>query len=200
MSDSSENSERSETIRQWLDVLTLVAGLAAFGFCIFVLAGPVLWRTERLLRPLLRQYGIQLSDPYALALLYLREALFLTAAGLVVGRIGWRHWRHFAVVFAVGFLMIPITILAPKCSGRIDSRELSRWTLMVTIPLPSTLPGAWCGSRPHRRRVLERERQGKCVKCAYDLTGIVSGVCPECGAKCPNVQKSKSPNNEAISH
>jgi hypothetical protein len=26
-----------------------------------------------------------------------------------------------------------------------------------------------------------RRRRGLCVKCAYDLTGNVSGVCPECG-------------------
>ena len=26
-----------------------------------------------------------------------------------------------------------------------------------------------------------RRRKGLCVKCAYDLTGNVSGVCPECG-------------------
>lgn len=28
-----------------------------------------------------------------------------------------------------------------------------------------------------------RRRKGLCVKCGYDLTGNVSGVCPECGTK-----------------
>lgn len=32
-----------------------------------------------------------------------------------------------------------------------------------------------------RRRVRRRERKGLCIQCAYDLTGNVSGVCPECG-------------------
>lgn len=32
--------------------------------------------------------------------------------------------------------------------------------------------------RRHRRR-----RKGLCLKCAYDLKGNVSGVCPECGKK-----------------
>lgn len=27
----------------------------------------------------------------------------------------------------------------------------------------------------------EREIEGRCLKCGYDLTGNVSGVCPECG-------------------
>jgi len=26
-----------------------------------------------------------------------------------------------------------------------------------------------------------RRKSGKCVSCGYDLTGNVSGVCPECG-------------------
>ena len=27
----------------------------------------------------------------------------------------------------------------------------------------------------------ERRRRGLCVRCGYDLTGNVSGTCPECG-------------------
>ena len=34
---------------------------------------------------------------------------------------------------------------------------------------------------PYRR--YRRRRKGLCLKCAYDLTGNVSGVCPECGEK-----------------
>lgn len=33
-----------------------------------------------------------------------------------------------------------------------------------------------------RRRCLRR-RRGICVECGYDLTGNVSGICPECGAR-----------------
>jgi len=36
--------------------------------------------------------------------------------------------------------------------------------------------------RAWRRTTLdEREIEGRCLKCGYDLTGNVSGVCPECG-------------------
>lgn len=31
------------------------------------------------------------------------------------------------------------------------------------------------------RRRIERRRLGLCMECGYDLTGNVSGVCPECG-------------------
>ena len=32
-----------------------------------------------------------------------------------------------------------------------------------------------------RIRANQRRRRGHCRKCGYDLTGNVSGVCPECG-------------------
>jgi len=31
-----------------------------------------------------------------------------------------------------------------------------------------------------------RRRKGLCVKCGYDLTGNISGVCPECGTTISN--------------
>jgi len=32
---------------------------------------------------------------------------------------------------------------------------------------------------PVRRR--RRRKKGLCLKCGYDLTGNVTGICPECG-------------------
>ncbi|MBI3832703.1 MAG: hypothetical protein HY287_00035 [Planctomycetes bacterium] len=32
-------------------------------------------------------------------------------------------------------------------------------------------------------RRARRRRRGQCMKCAYDLTGNISGTCPECGTK-----------------
>lgn len=43
--------------------------------------------------------------------------------------------------------------------------------LLAVLALPMLPPVV-------RRR---RRKRGLCVKCAYDLTGNVSGVCPECG-------------------
>jgi hypothetical protein len=34
-------------------------------------------------------------------------------------------------------------------------------------------------------RRYRRQRQGCCLKCGYNLTGNVSGTCPECGRKLP---------------
>ena len=33
--------------------------------------------------------------------------------------------------------------------------------------------------------VRKRELKGRCRKCGYNLTGNVSGVCPECGTEVP---------------
>src|SRR5262245_33607746 len=46
------------------------------------------------------------------------------------------------------------------------------WLPFVLIAIPTALL-SWLD----RRRVVT----GKCRKCAYDLTGNTSGVCPECG-------------------
>jgi hypothetical protein len=35
---------------------------------------------------------------------------------------------------------------------------------------------------PHWVRHWCRARAGRCVRCGYDLTGNLSGICPECGA------------------
>ena len=33
----------------------------------------------------------------------------------------------------------------------------------------------------HLSELFRRQQPGHCVRCAYDLTGNTSGVCPECG-------------------
>jgi hypothetical protein len=45
-----------------------------------------------------------------------------------------------------------------------------------------------------RRRLakrLDRLLAGRCIGCGYDLTGNVSGVCPECGKPIENVVQAK---------
>jgi hypothetical protein len=51
--------------------------------------------------------------------------------------------------------------------------------LIISLPMiPIWLPSAMRWEKRERRR-----RQGLCTKCGYDLTGNVSGTCPECGGK-----------------
>lgn len=54
----------------------------------------------------------------------------------------------------------------------------------ISIALTVTL-GWWC------RRMVRTDRLiGLCDECGYDLTGLHSEQCPECGAKTPNGQSS----------
>jgi hypothetical protein len=71
-----------------------------------------------------------------------------------------------------------------------DGRSVSIWVPGRFVLLlgygSSLLLAAWpvlafiCG--PLRRR--RRRKKGLCVRCGYNLTGNVSGTCPECGASC----------------
>jgi hypothetical protein len=63
------------------------------------------------------------------------------------------------------------------------SRDRSYMAVPAWIPLAAAaaLPAAWLLGRSYgalRRRL---RRPGTCPACGYDLTGNVSGVCPECG-------------------
>jgi len=55
--------------------------------------------------------------------------------------------------------------------------------LWVVVMGFGVLPGIWAVGWVKRKR---RRRAGECVGCGYDLTGNVSGVCPECGSAIDN--------------
>jgi hypothetical protein len=48
--------------------------------------------------------------------------------------------------------------------------------LPILLAVPA--PAVWLRRRRRERR---RFRAGLCGACGYDLTGNVTGVCPECG-------------------
>ena len=54
-----------------------------------------------------------------------------------------------------------------------------RLTLVVPLMVFSAYPAISFIRGPLRR--WRRRRKGLCLKCGYDLTGNVTGVCPECG-------------------
>jgi hypothetical protein len=48
---------------------------------------------------------------------------------------------------------------------------------VVTVTL--ILPTSWVGIASVRR--LRKKPPNQCIKCGYNLTGNISGICPECG-------------------
>ena len=59
--------------------------------------------------------------------------------------------------------------------------EVLRFPLWVPVVVLGTYPAIAFIRGPLRRR--RRRRRGECVACGYNLTGNVSGVCPECGTE-----------------
>ncbi|MDB5354049.1 MAG: hypothetical protein JWN24_502 [Phycisphaerales bacterium] len=51
------------------------------------------------------------------------------------------------------------------------------WAAVLFVWYVLALPGRAISGWRDRRRLAE----GQCLLCGYDLTGNVSGVCPECG-------------------
>jgi hypothetical protein len=50
------------------------------------------------------------------------------------------------------------------------------WALVIVLPIQPTIAFVRGPYRRYRRR-----KKGLCLTCGYNLTGNVSGVCPECG-------------------
>ena len=94
-----------------------------------------------------------------------------------ISRTGTRRWWS-------GFKSLE-TALFPRVGWK---RAITGQGGTLHFLLPFWMPSAffatvlWSCYRPlyHLRR---RRKMGLCVLCEYDLTGNVSGVCPECGTK-----------------
>jgi hypothetical protein len=84
------------------------------------------------------------------------------------------HWAGFGWYYATD----SSNYVLPK------PRVVSFWRIVVpcwfVLIAALTIP-AWSVARWDRRR--RRRLAGRCHKCGYDLTGNVSGVCPECGER-----------------
>jgi hypothetical protein len=84
-----------------------------------------------------------------------------------------------AAIRATGLCWFGAIPLAPSIDGTPEATarfiRLSYWMIAAAFGIA---PARLAFARWRRRR---RLRRGWCGKCGYDLTGNVSGVCPECG-------------------
>ena len=91
--------------------------------------------------------------------------------------------RLFALVSALCLLAALLTLDAGFRGGTLTVR-LEWYHLPLLVP-----PLAWVlrdnARRFEERQRADRRRAGLCPACGYDLTGNVSGTCPECGTPTP---------------
>lgn len=138
--------------------------------------------------------GLWCTSYFNLAFYHRRS---LTIVLLSRGAIEWTYqragsWQEEAMQRTQFSLSYPQTIQIGGFSGfgtywkpkRIDyGLGMSQVTIPLWIPTSfflAILCVSWALPAYRRRK---RRQHGLCLVCAYDLTGNVSSICPECGAK-----------------
>jgi hypothetical protein len=125
------------------------------------------------------------TDVVQIHLYYVIPEMTLTSgAGFLIGLIAYKRWFQYSLHFSLGFFAFPVVTMTHlyflHCSTQTLAsalRNMLPWPPATIIPC---LAAAWFVSRTKRRRIA-RLAAGLCEHCGYDLTGNVSGVCPECG-------------------
>jgi hypothetical protein len=92
----------------------------------------------------------------------------------ILATIGTACFLSYAARLALPALADPHPRAAPP---------LKPWStvLGVAIWVASGVVGGLVVLHAHRRDTQARRASHRCGQCGYDLTGNVSGVCPECG-------------------
>jgi hypothetical protein len=105
------------------------------------------------------------------------------------GKCHWRASRHFLLPGWRTDYVRPSSLLDRLINNGNGVRKGPVRVDTLTIPL---VPLIGVAVVPCAYFVLTGKRskpRGKCRKCGYDLTGNVSGICPECGTPIPDGQK-----------
>ena len=102
-------------------------------------------------------------------------------------------WLAVAIVFAhTNWRSKPLDPDSPRLQSdafkQVNSIRLPLWLGMIMLAAYPTLVYIRGPARHRRRR-----RKGLCLKCGYNLTGNISGVCPECGTAVQATGRGASP-------
>ncbi len=119
--------------------------------------------------------------------------------GSVIGVVAWKRWWQLSLLYSGTMYVLPYLYMMLFGSISIIPNH-NAWVFVKVLLLdfaiiPLALAGAFVTSKRQRMHHFRREHQ-LCSKCGYDLTGNVSGVCPECGTpvtRCPEGAKDSSP-------
>jgi hypothetical protein len=126
--------------------------------------------------------GRGILPAFSLYWLVLAAVVILLLIGLCWG---WDQDRRRRLV-EYSIVLIAELLMGCDFVARIQGGA-NRWTLWVAIPLYALIPMVvlFVSRRREIRRslwvYLNTHDEATCVTCGYNLTGNVSGVCPECG-------------------
>lgn len=88
---------------------------------------------------------------------------------------------------------LPLQPLPPLTRDSNENMPPTYYTLTITqVIFPLWVPALLLLAYPavafirERLRIRRRRMRGHCQWCGYDLTGNVSGICPECGTPIPD--------------
>jgi hypothetical protein len=120
--------------------------------------------------------------------LYVPAILLNIVGGAVIGYFGYRRWTSLTVAFGLAFFLTPYIsspITGPPVTFWIQVHGIGvvlETALYEAAIIPLTVVAGWLTARASPRRIESISYPG-CTHCGYNLTGNVSGVCPECGGK-----------------
>ncbi len=109
--------------------------------------------------------------------------ILLPLGSLLAGK----YWQYKPLHFAYGSFGALIFLIGYTSGGRFAlslwmPADRNLWTITLGWCAFSVVMGMVCRSAASIWRGGTR-REGTCGVCGYNLTGNVSGVCPECGTK-----------------
>jgi hypothetical protein len=124
---------------------------------------------------------------------------YLVLLGLLLFPCLWlrRRWRQVkdrrtlltALLFALGMMCLPLVVTfhgLDDVEGRAYvAIESFLWLCILAAVLWIPVRAIIYLSTHQQRRRRYRLNHGHCVQCDYNLTGNVSGICPECGCASP---------------
>jgi hypothetical protein len=121
-----------------------------------------------------------LAGKFGLLYLYIPDYTLAILVGIIIGLTAWRQWWQLSLVYSTTMVGFPYILDGFSYLMPFGGRVVSIVVLLNMLIMPLVLGGAWALSRGPCRRAA-RIASGLCLKCGYDLTGNISGICPECG-------------------
>lgn len=170
MTDRGVRSSVASTVRRWLAITSITASIIVAGSLLKWVSASTVLSTERgrVVALLLRAKWLELDWPHWTQVDECHDEI----RGKL--RANWSCWES-----------NDPNIQKFQFPGFEFCNYYRRQSLRVRSAI--LLPLVALGAVPHvvhgfrRRRMAHRARNGLCLTCGYDLTGNVTGACPECG-------------------